>query len=137
MEIPLPIVLKYARKMGIAYGADYSMNETGETQTFYITGGCKDWNWNGEFESYSNDVNRSGAMIDCLNDGIITEENYFSSPSGELTMIQRLYEYGIGQEYTDPYGHHQLRTMTTRHLYLIQADGHLLKMLKKICGGTK
>ena len=95
---------------GIAYGADYSMNETGETQTFYITGGCKDWNWNGEFESYSNDVNRSGAMIDCLNDGIITEENYFSSPSGELTMIQRLYEYGIGQEYTDPYGHHQLRT---------------------------
>jgi hypothetical protein len=25
-------------------------------------------------------------------------------------MIQRLYEYGIGQEYTDPYGHHQLRT---------------------------
>ena len=95
---------------GIAYGADYSMNETGEPQTFYITGGCKDWNWNGEFESYSNDVNRSGAMIDCLNDGIITEENYFSSPSGELTMIQRLYEYGIGQEYIDPYGHHQLRS---------------------------
>lgn len=95
---------------GIAYGADYSKPENGDVQTFYITGECKDWNWNGEFKSYGNGVNRSGTMKDCLNDGIITEENYFTSPSGELTMFQRLYEYGIGQEYTDPYGHHQLGT---------------------------
>ena len=93
---------------GIAYGADYSIPENGGVHTFYITGECKDWNWNGKFESYGSDVNRSGTMKDCLNDGIITEENYFTSPSGELTMFQRLYEYGIGQEYTDPYGHHQL-----------------------------
>ena len=49
-------------------------------------------------------------MVDCLDDGIITEEYFFSSPSGEVTTIQRLYKYGVGQEYTDSYGHNQLES---------------------------
>lgn len=95
---------------GSAYGADYTRDESGKVQTFFITGECRGWNWNGEFKSSSNDINHSGKMVDCLDDGIITEENFFSSPSGEVTTIQRLYKYGVGQGYTDSYGHHQLES---------------------------
>lgn len=77
---------------------------------YYIRGECSDWNWNGsyiyyDFLDYSDGSHEkrtvSGAMRDCLCDGIVIEEILMN---GDQITEEILYEYGKIQPHYDSHG---------------------------------